>query len=136
MNDEVRHSGVGRTKTENQTWEPVSHQTLVALQALPWQVRDKTTVGLDPDLNFCARLLGGMGLMAVLPLLSHQTPIFKKLDTDAFINPVISPNFCVLPPELDNSGNVTFLEDCPGLDRYPTVPMIYHRRKSRKQNIS
>ena len=61
LNDEVRHSGVGRTKTENQTWEPVAHQTLVALQALPWQVRDKTTVGLDPDLNFSARFLGGMG---------------------------------------------------------------------------
>merc|ERR1712223_1084561 len=65
----------------------------------------------------------GWALLAVLPLLSHPTPIFKKLDTDAFINPVISPNFCVLPPELDNSGNVTFLEDCPGLDRFDKVPM-------------
>ena len=56
----MRHSGVGRTKRENQTSKPVAHQTLVALQALPWQVRDKTIVGLDPDLNFSARFLDGM----------------------------------------------------------------------------
>ena len=57
-------------------------------------------------------------LLAVLPLISQQTPIFRTLDAEEFINPFISPKHCVLPPELDHSGNVTFLEDCNALDRY------------------
>jgi hypothetical protein len=61
-------------------------------------------------------------LLAALPLISHQTPIFRTLDADEFINPFISSKFCVLPPELDSSGNVTFLEDCPALDRFDKVP--------------
>merc|ERR1719305_415180 len=62
-------------------------------------------------------------LLAVLPVLSHQTPIFRTLDADAFINPFVSSKYCVLPPELDSAGNVTFLEDCPALERFDKVPM-------------
>merc|ERR1712233_113655 len=61
-------------------------------------------------------------LLAALPLLSHQTPIFRTLDAETFINPFVSSKFCVLPPELDGSGNVTFLEDCPALERFDKVP--------------
>ena len=56
-------------------------------------------------------------LLAALPLISYQTPIFSTLDKEDFANPLISPTHCVLPPELDFSGNVTFLEDCKALDR-------------------
>jgi len=63
-------------------------------------------------------------LLALLPLLSQQTPIFRTIDADAFINPFISNKFCVLPPELDSSGNATFLEDCLALERFDKVPMI------------
>jgi len=62
-------------------------------------------------------------LLAVLPLISHQTPIFRTIDPQDFINPLISPKHCVLPPELDHSGNVTFLEDCKSLSRFDKVPM-------------
>ena len=57
----------------------------------------------------------GWTLMAVLPLLSHQTPIVKEFDRNTVIS--LGPNYCILPPELGHDGNVTFLEDCPSLDR-------------------
>ena len=60
-------------------------------------------------------LLGSWALMVVLPLLSHQTPIVKEFDGNSVIK--LSPNFCLLPPELGHNGNCTFLEDCPSLDR-------------------
>ena len=56
-------------------------------------------------------------LLAAIPLISYQSPIFSTLDDLDKAIPFISPTDCVLPPELDYSGNVTFLEDCRALDR-------------------
>merc|ERR1711963_1393873 len=76
-----------------------------------------------------SRLLAAMAgsamhwaLLAVLPLLSNLTPIFRKLDSQEFIIPFVSSKYCVLPPELDGSGNVTYLEDCNALERFDKVP--------------
>ena len=44
--------------------------------------------------------------------------VLKVIDVIAITNPVIGAEFCVLPPELDYGGNVTFLEDCKSLDRW------------------
>ena len=46
------------------------------------------------------------------------SPVFRTLDADEFINPFISSKFCVLPPELGYSGDWTYIEDCPSLERY------------------
>ena len=51
---------------------------------------------------------------------AHQTPILQKpLDPSYRLNPVIPKDFCLLPPEHGYQGNLTFLEDCPTLDRLP-----------------
>ena len=42
----------------------------------------------------------------------------KVLDIDTILRPNIGADFCVLPPELDYSGKVTYLEDCKALDRW------------------
>ena len=41
----------------------------------------------------------------------------KVIDVNTIVKPVIGAEFCVLPPELDYGGNVTFLEDCKTIDR-------------------
>jgi len=44
-------------------------------------------------------------------------------DNTAATTPFIPNNFCLLPPELDYTGIVKFVEDCPSLDRYQTIPL-------------
>ena len=56
-------------------------------------------------------------LAATIVALAFPSPIFVKLDPNIVLNPVIPKNFCNLYPELDYAGNVTFIEDCPSLDR-------------------
>ena len=57
-------------------------------------------------------------LLACLgPFPTLHTPIFKTLTIQEIVNPTISVDFCILPPELGHQGNVEFLEDCPSLDR-------------------
>jgi hypothetical protein len=55
--------------------------------------------------------------VAVLASTSHSSPIFKTFAAEQILNPTINADYCTLPPELDWSGNVTFLEDCRALDR-------------------
>ena len=47
--------------------------------------------------------------------LSNSSPIVQDFN--------IPWNFCLLPPELDYVGTVKFVEDCPSLDRYKTIPI-------------
>ena len=42
----------------------------------------------------------------------------KVLDIETILRPNISADFCVLPPELDYSGTITYLEDCKALKRW------------------
>jgi len=51
------------------------------------------------------------------------SPIFLKLDPSIALNPVIPKDYCSLYPELGYEGNVTFIEDCRSLDRFPIFPM-------------
>ena len=51
-------------------------------------------------------------------LISNPSPIVLGFDNIAFPD-----NFCLLPPELDYIGTVKFVEDCPSLDRYKTIPL-------------
>jgi len=62
-------------------------------------------------------------LAATIVALAFPSPIFVKLDPNIVLNPVIPKNFCNLYPELDYAGNVTFIEDCPSLDRYTIFPI-------------
>ena len=69
----------------------------------------------------CLGWLVSAVLVAVLASTSHSSPIITIMDIDidpaAFLKVDIGADFCVLPPELGSSGNVTFLEDCRSLDR-------------------
>jgi len=51
------------------------------------------------------------------------SPIVTVFEETISASPYIPSNFCLLPPELGTEGNVTFLEDCPSLDRYETIPL-------------
>ena len=66
----------------------------------------------------CPGLQVPMLLACLGPLPTLHTPIFKKLSIQEIVNPTISKDFCILPPELGHQGNVEFLEDCPSLDRW------------------
>merc|ERR1719347_1095020 len=55
--------------------------------------------------------------------LSTSSPIVLDFDNTAATTPFIPNNFCLLPPELDYTGIVKFVEDCPSLDRYKTIPL-------------
>jgi hypothetical protein len=59
-------------------------------------------------------------LVAVLASTSHSSPIIKTSAAEKVLNqptPLLTDDYCFLPPELGFAGNVTFLEDCPSLDR-------------------
>ena len=58
-------------------------------------------------------------LLAVLLLLSEQTPIFRTSENNKFYNNIneLNHKVCLLPPDLDFVGNVTFLLDCKTFDR-------------------
>ena len=46
---------------------------------------------------------------------SHQTCLLKEIQE--IVNPRIPKDYCLLPPELDSNGKVTYLEDCPSLEK-------------------
>merc|ERR1712106_180145 len=54
---------------------------------------------------------------------SYLSPIVTDFDANAASNPFIPSNFCLLPPELGYTGEVKFIEDCPSLGRYETIPL-------------
>jgi len=55
--------------------------------------------------------------------LSSSSPIVTDFDPASAHNNFIPSNFCLLPPELGFNGNVAFIEDCPSLQRYKTIPL-------------
>lgn len=48
----------------------------------------------------------------------HPPPDLSEIEV-----PVLPEEFCLLPPELNYQGEVTYLEDCESLDRYDIVPL-------------
>eukprot|EP00091_Calanus_sinicus_P019522 TRINITY_DN4932_c0_g1_i5.p1 TRINITY_DN4932_c0_g1~~TRINITY_DN4932_c0_g1_i5.p1 ORF type:complete len:448 (+),score=93.77 TRINITY_DN4932_c0_g1_i5:138-1481(+) len=52
-----------------------------------------------------------------------SSPIVTDFDAFAADAPFIPKSFCLLPPELGYTGEVKFIEDCPSLERYQTVPL-------------
>ena len=55
--------------------------------------------------------------------LSNSSPIVQDFDYTAASTPFIPIDFCLLPPELGYAGTNKFVEDCPSLDRYKTIPI-------------
>ena len=55
--------------------------------------------------------------------LTSSFPIVQDFDPSSAGRPLIPKNFCLLPQELGGQGDVTFVEDCPSLQRYKTIPL-------------
>ena len=59
----------------------------------------------------------------------------NDFDINEIVNPNIPDNVCLLPPELDYSGTVKLLEDCPTLGQYPAPPVPIPAPTSQKLGV-
>ena len=67
--------------------------------------------------HLVSRLFLFISIVSSSPIV-HPPPDLNEIDV-----PVLPEEFCLLPPELNYQGEVTYLEDCEGLDRYDIVPL-------------